>query len=137
MPLLIKKWHFYMSHILCIGLALLSGVTYAQPSYIERPPFEYRVQKEDTLSLIVARYLIGNETIAELKVANPSLDFSNLIAGQLVLLPRQLIRYRPATAVGLTSNAMSPSPFAPLMLCCASVRSLDKMMSFKFLPSVS
>ena len=99
MPLCMNKWSTSVTQKLCVTLALFSSLTFAQPSDSERPPLEYRVQKEDSLSVIVSKYLTGNDAVAALKIANPNLDFSRLTTGQLVLLPRQLIRYRRATAV--------------------------------------
>jgi len=99
MPLRIKNWRLSVTHSSCVALALVCGLAFAQPQDTDRPPIEYRVQKEDSLSLIVSRYLTGNDVIGELKLANPNLNFSSLMTGQIVLLPRQIIRYRRATAV--------------------------------------
>lgn len=95
----IQQWRVLKTKSLFLALALFSSPLFAQPIDAVRPPIEYRIQKDETLNLIVTRYLTGHDAITELKIANPNLDFSNLIAGQLLLLPRQAIRYSRATAM--------------------------------------
>jgi hypothetical protein len=98
MPACIKNCLKICAIFLCITFFVNSGVSLAQSLDTERPPIEYRIQKEETLNQIVTRYLTGSNATEALQLANPHVDLTRLMAGQLILLPRNVIRYRRATA---------------------------------------
>jgi hypothetical protein len=99
MPVIFFKLRSITNHILFVMITLFSGVSIAMPAEETRPPIEYRIMKDDTLNQIISRYLTGSDIVSELKMTNPNLDFSKLRTGQIMLLPRHVIRYRRATAV--------------------------------------
>jgi hypothetical protein len=99
MPVCIKKWLRSLAYILCVSFALVSTQAMTQNTDAERSPIQYRIQKDDTAALIVARYLSGQDALAVLKLANPDHDMTRLVVGQMIQLPRQVIRYQRATAL--------------------------------------
>lgn len=99
MPSCINKRLCMTVITLWMTLLSFSGLSLGQTEESLRPPIEYRVKKDETISQIIAYYLTGNNATEELKLANPNLDLNRLVAGQTLLLPRDLIRYRRTSAV--------------------------------------
>lgn len=98
MPQYQNKWRTTSAFLLGVVFAFFCSASFAQQESV-RPPIEYRIQKDDTINSIMSRYLTGSDAAAELKLANPNLEFSRLVPGQIVLLPRHVIRYRRTTAI--------------------------------------
>lgn len=92
--------HLSTSCVLTAILFLQAHVSIAQPNIsVEQKPYQYRIKHGDTLNLILEKYLTGRDALIEILQANAGINQNELQVGQIILIPRQLIRYIPSRAV--------------------------------------
>lgn len=75
---------------------------------IEQKPYAYKVKQGDTLNLILEKYLIGKDALNDLLQANVGITQNELQVGQVIFIPRQLIRYASSRALVAYSKCSAP-----------------------------
>ena len=93
-----------------IGYVFLHSLSFvvAQPNpTIEEKPSLYRVKSGDTLHALLDRYVLSSNLLPELLQANPGINPDELRIGQILVIPRHLIRYTPSRAIVAYSKCAS------------------------------
>ena len=82
-------------------LVLAGALTGAIAQSLDRTPkyYTYKVKQGDSLNFIIGKYLIDGTSLNQLLEVNPNIDQTQLQPGQLILLPRPLIRFTVSEAV--------------------------------------
>jgi hypothetical protein len=97
----------YSRTLKVISYVIFSGVFLFAPLYVgaqsnenaNQNPFSYRVRQGDTLNNISERFLLKQEMLTELLRANGGISQNELQVGQIILIPRPLVRYYTSQAV--------------------------------------